>query len=359
MKLRRYAPVFLALLAVSVEFLSTGGGLRERFASPPPVAHAASAMEEKVVERVVAPGLVEPVSKELRLGFEISGVLEAFEVREGDIVRPGQVLAKLRQDEQRARLEEATALMLAARAEHAMRVAGARPAEIKRAEAALERASTWLDQTMRELERREVMIKSRSIGIEELERARRDVRLADAERREAEHSYALIQELFRREEVEMAGQRAAAAEAVVRQAEAALEKTRLRAPVAGAVLRIDAEPGETYSLFAPSPVLSLGDISVLNVRTEVDERDVGRVRVGQRAFILADALGGASIAGRVSRLELVMTPKRTRSGDPSEPVDRSVREVIVTLDDPGPLYSGMRVDVYIETGPPEKVESAR
>ena len=355
MKRRRYASIFLALLVVSVAIFLAEGGLGEPFASPQPVSHPALALED----RVVAPGLVEPVSKELRLGFEVSGVLETFLVREGDAVAAGQVLVQLRQDEQRARLEEATALMLAAKAEHAMRLAGARPAEIKRAEAALERAETWLEQTMRELERREVMIKSRSIGIEELERARRDVRLADAERREAEHSYTLIQELFRREEVEMAAQRAAAAEAVVRQAEAALEKTRLRAPVAGAVLRIHAEPGEAYSLFAPSPVLSLGDISILNVRAEVDERDVGRVRVGQQAFILADALNGRSVAGRVSRLELSMTPKRTRSGDPSEPVDRSVQEVIVTLDNPGPLYSGMRVDVYIETGPPEKVESAR
>ena len=54
-----------------------------------------------------------------------------------------------------------------------------------------------------------------------------------------------------------------------------------------------------------------------------------------------------------------MTPKRTRSGDPSEPVDRSVQEVIVTLDNPGPLYSGMRVDVYIETGSPEKAGAAK
>ncbi len=64
---------------------------------------------------------------------------------------------------------------------------------------------------------------------------------------------------------------------------ALLEKSRIRAPLTGVVLRLEAKVGE---IVAPSPELALaviGDTAHLRVRTEVDERDAGKVRIGQFA----------------------------------------------------------------------------
>ncbi len=314
-----------------------------------PATAAAARLEELAPGMVVAPGFVEPVSKELRLGFDISGVLDKLLVKEGQEVRAGQPLARLRQDEQQAALETARANLLAARADHDKHMAGARPAEIEKAQAALLRAETLLEQCSREVERREVMIKTKSIGIEELERALRDARVARYELDEARHQYSLVKELYRKEDIEIARRKLEAAEGEERRALAALDKTVLRSPVNGRVLRIFSDPGEAYSIFAPSAVLSVGDTSAMKVRVEVDERDIARVARGQKAYVSADAFGDKRFSGHVSSMELSMTPKRTRSGDPSEPVDRSVLEVLVTLDAPEGLYSGLRVDSFIAT----------
>ena len=96
----------------------------------------------------------------------------------------------------------------------------------------------------------------------------------------------------------------------------------------------------------------MGDTSVMRVRVEVDERDVARIKQGQKAYASADAFGDRRFTGVVSKLEQSMTPKRTRTGDPSEPIDRSVLEVLLTLDEAGGLYSGLRVDAFIQADPP-------
>lgn len=323
---------------------------RERFFLP--VGHGAALAREYTPGWVVAPGFVEPVTKELRLGFDMSGVIHGMLVKEGDMVKAGQPLAYLRQDEYKAALEEARSRLAEARADMEMHLSGARQEERDKAAAELERAKARNEQAQRENIHRQQQKGRGAFGIEDVQRAERDAIIATHELVIAQEQFDMTQQFYRVEEIEMARQRLNAALGNFAQAEAVLDKTFLRSPVNGKVLRIFSDPGEAYSIFAPMPVLSVGDVSTLNVRAEVDERDVARVKTGQKAFVAADAFGSARHAGAVSRMELSMTPKKTRTGDPSEPVDRSVLEVLVTLDEPGPFFSGMRVDVYIEGEPP-------
>ncbi len=349
---------FFALAAAPFEYLRQRNAALERGLLSLPVSHAAVLLEQRGPDRVVAPGFVEPASKELKLGFDLSGIIAEVLVTEGDAVRKGQVLARLRRKEYAAQLEEARASQRRAAADWAMHRAGSRQAERDRAVAELDRATVRLEQAKKEAERRVPMVRARSIGEEELERARRDRLVAEAEFIAARQSLALVNEKYRKEEMDMAEARLDQAAAAVDRAGAVLEKTELRAPADGTILRIHSDPGVACSLFSPSPVLSMGDISALNVRAEVDERDAGRVRAGQKAFVAAPAFADRIFAGSVLRLERSMTPKKNRSGDPSEPVDRSVLETLIRLDEPGPLISGMRVDAYIETGPPRGTGSA-
>ncbi len=347
----RFIVLGLVMIAVVSVLAFRQVGVEKRIAGLP-ASYAGALLEERGPDTVVASGLVEPKSKELKLGFEMNGVIAEVLVKEGDAVEAGQILARLGQNEEKARLEDARSAVLKASADLEMHLAGSRPEERKLAEAKLKRAQVWLDQVQRETERRSLMVQSRSIGREELERSQRDLRVAIHEHDMALNEDILVNELYRKEEIEMARQNLAMAEAQARTAEAMLEKTMLKAPVAGRVLRIFSDPGEPYSILSPSAVLSMGDTSVMNVRAEVDERDVGRVQPGQKAYVTATAFDGRKFQGKVSRIELSMTHKRTRSGDPSEPVDRSVLEVLVTLDAPGPLFSGQRVDVYIDGSAP-------
>lgn len=315
---------------------------------PMPRTAAAATLEERQPGWIVASGRVEPITKELALGFEMSGVIEEVLVAEGDHVEKGQPLVRLRADVETAQLEEARAQSLVALAEFEKLTNGSRPAEKSEALARVRRTRAVLEQTRSEAERRQRLVQQEALASEEGERALRDMHVAQQEHDEALQHFSLVVDMFRREDIMKAEQQLAAANAAVQSAEAVLRRTALRAPVTGTVLRVHGEPGEVFSLFAPTPVISVGDISTFNVRTEVDERDIGRVRIGQAAYVRADAYGSTRFPGKVTRIVLSLSPKRLRTGNPAEPVDRSVLEVLVTLEAPGPLVSGLRVDAYID-----------
>lgn len=133
--------------------------------------------------------------------------------------------------------------------------------------------------------------------------------------------------------------RAVAAARAARAAEAAararLDQYVLRAGIAGVVLRKDADPGD---LATPSRNLFiLGDPSLVRVTATVDERDIPRVMVGQRALMSSDAYPGRVYGGAVHDV--------TPGGDPTQ---RAFR-VRIWPDEPGALPMGLTLEVNIVT----------
>jgi multidrug efflux pump subunit AcrA (membrane-fusion protein) len=137
----------------------------------------------------------------------------------------------------------------------------------------------------------------------------------------------------------------AAAEAAVTQAEAALQAARaaldqatLRASFAGAATSLEVSPGET--VMPGQPVLTLADLSHLQVQTtDVSERDVARVSVGQQATVYVEPLR-MEAQGRVVR---IAWQAEVIGGD-------VVYAVVVELDEQPPgLRWGMSVEVEIAT----------
>ncbi|MGA8649095.1 MAG: efflux RND transporter periplasmic adaptor subunit [Xanthobacteraceae bacterium] len=147
------------------------------------------------------------------------------------------------------------------------------------------------------------------------------------------------------------------AQAEWRVAQAALEKTQVRAPADGVVLRVDAKNGELSVPAAGPPILAIGDVSALRVRAEVNEQDLGRIRVGQNVLVRAGAFHGREFEGKVSSVARVVGPSRINSGDPRKFSDVDVLEVLVDLPSPGPLVVGEQVDVYFKSDRSDQVET--
>ena len=120
----------------------------------------------------------------------------------------------------------------------------------------------------------------------------------------------------------------------------------IRAPHAGEVLQVNAKAGELASPSATQPLLILGDVSALRVRAELDERDLGNVKVGQAVIVHADAFGSREFAGKVSFIAPLVERGRLSARGQNSQTDIDVVEVQVDLTDPGPLTVGMKVDVY-------------
>jgi HlyD family secretion protein len=282
-------------------------------------------------------GEVEPASETIAIATDLAGVIAAVHVRAGDRVAAGAPLVSLDDRRLRAALAEAEAAVAAARASRDEAEASLASAEAERRRAALDAA------------------RYRDLARAELAASRQRFEAAEAEARKAEAAVAL------------ARARIAAAAASLQQAEAALararvdlDKTVLRAPIAGTVLRVNARPGEYAQPGAPEPLVVFGDLSALHVRVQLDEIDAPRLDEGApaRGFLRGDGTRSAPLA--FVRVEPLARPKRFLSNAPGERVDTRVVEAIYRLAPAAlPVQVGQMLDVFIEAAPRRPALAAR
>lgn len=298
----------------------------------------------------------------MRLAPEVGGRLIAIRVQEGDRVQPGMVVAVLDPTDLDLALRRARAELDQARAARRLLVAGARPEDLRQAEAELAASEANLRAARAELAAAEtelarleamVAIDAASRQQEDTARMRRDVAAAQvrsAEERVAAATAALdrLRAGARREELEGAAARVAAAEAQV----AALEKdraaTEVRAPVAGVVTERFLEPGE---LVAPrTPILVLADLERAWANVYLDEPLIGRVRLGQPATLFVDGIS-AGLAGTVTFISprAEFTPRNVQT---REERAKLVYRLKVTTDNrAGLLKPGMPVEAEVRLQP--------
>ncbi|GIW43082.1 MAG: hypothetical protein KatS3mg077_0364 [Candidatus Binatia bacterium] len=133
----------------------------------------------------------------------------------------------------------------------------------------------------------------------------------------------------------------------LKEAEAALDLARIRAPFAGQVIQIHTYPGEGVG---PDGVLELAKTDQMYAVAEVFENDIGWVRKGQRAVVTSPALP-APLAGTVERIGHKVGKLDALADDPAAKVDARVVEVFVRLDESEPVagLTNLQVEVLIDT----------
>lgn len=299
--------------------------------------------------RVAAGGLVEPASEERVIIPQLSGRLARVLIDEGDSVVAGQLLAEIENSEYRAAVAAAEAQVALRSAEHERLRNGARTEEIDQAAAVLAAAAAQERLAAAEATRRRSIAERGLISIEQREQADAQAAATRAERERAAAALALLKAGARREDLAAAEAALAAAVADRDRAAALLEKSLIRSPIDGTVLKRDQREGETVVALAPIPLARIGDLRRLQVRADVDELDIARIRVGQDAYVSSDAFPGQRFAGRVAHVSRRMGPRNQTSGDPAEKQDAKILEALITLDGQPPLPVGLRVDVFVAT----------
>lgn len=240
-----------------------------------------------LVQNVVAAGRVITTSRS-QVGVEITGIVQQRHVTEGDRVRPGDLLLTLRSDELAARLAEAQAALDNL---HSSR----RP----QAQAALEQSEFELEQASREAQRRQDLLKSRSIATELYEKAAQAEVVA---RSKAQQALLVAQALAPgASEERILTER-------LRAARAALDKTEIRAQFDGLILTRQVEPGDQVQ---PGRVLfEIARLDKAEVLVPVDERNLGVLAVGQTAICIADAFPDQRFEARVNFIAPAIDPQR-------------------------------------------------
>ena len=322
---------------------------RKRGDKPAPLTAAAVAQpasSPKTDWLASAPGRIEPRAGEIRIGTQVPGRVVESVVSTGDKVEAGQLLVRLDDEEARARLVAAEAEVAVRRRERDAENVTGDAQDRRAAEDALAAAERTMHATRIDLDRQQSALRQKTATSDDVNRARTAMVVAAeklVQERDALRRVAMRSGMPQPTRLE-AGLVAARAELVL--AEIAFERMRIRAASAGTVLQANVKVGE---FIAPSPeisVVTMGDISSLRVRAEVEERDVSKIRVGQRVVVRSDAFSGRDFEGRVASVAEYVGPPRLPSRGPRKPTDVDILEVMINLDGQPPLLAGMRADVF-------------
>jgi ABC exporter DevB family membrane fusion protein len=310
-------------------------------------AHASTPSEHLIA----GAGRVEPSSENIKLGSEINGKLKRIYVEEGDSVRRSQVLAELENSDYRAQVESAEAEVLQKQAELRKVINGARQQERREALSSVAEAEAVMNNARADMIRRRELFAAGVISREEDDRYEKEYEVAKARYDEMSQHHSLVDADAREEDHAIAQANLQLAQAQLGNARALLEKTYIRSPIDATVLRKHHREGESVSnsTSAPDPIFTIGDKSALRVRVDVDEADVSKLTVGQRAYVTADAYGDKRFPGHVVRIGEELGRKNVRTDEPTERVDMKILETLVELDKGVDLPIGLRVNAYIVT----------
>lgn len=331
-------------------------------ATPPPAETPAAGGATPLATSVGALGRVEPEGSVIRVAGPPGERLGELLVAEGERVVAGQVLARLESYSERlaereyaaAQLQEARARLEAetrfgqAQIEEARtrlsRLDEPQQLQIRSQEAVVERIRAELADAEANLARFQALWQEGAISQQELDQKALVVRQRQEDLQAAEATLNQLR-LARERDLRNAQAQVQAAEAALRRAqaqvqlqslarnlelaEARLERTLIRAPRAGQVLKIHTRPGEVIA--ANQGILELGNTDQMMVVAEVYETDILRVRPGQRATISNRVLP-ETLQGRVERVGLQIGKKDVLNTDPAADVDARVVEVYIRLD---------------------------
>jgi multidrug resistance efflux pump len=293
------------------------------------VPHEQSPGAEQVV--LACPGRIEGATETVKVGAGISGVLQMVPVEEGQWVNAGDVLARFDCADLEAESQVAESALEVAQQSRRRLLRGSREEERKEANATVVKGEAIGRQAGAAYDRTMHLFNRKVASQDDLDRARRDNEVSKASLRRAREHAQLIDAPPLPEEVAKADAEVELAQNRLLETRHRFDKCTIRAPISGVVLRRYLQAGESVSVTFPHVIVAVADTSKYRARGEVDERDVGRVALGQTVVVSADALSGA-ITGRVSSIGHAMGRKSVYSGEPSEKKDQDILEVVVDLD---------------------------
>ena len=293
-----------------------------------------------------APGRVEPKNGEYRIGTQTPGRVAEIAVQMNDRVFAGDLLVLIDDEDAQAKLAGVEAEAAVRKRERDAETVGRLALDRRIAEDAVASAERALFQARRDLDRATAGRRGNTTTDDDAVKGRAAVAAAkdklEAERQALRRMQATAgMPLPTRLESALT-----TARAELTLAESAVERARIRAASDGTVLQILTKAGETVAPGPDQALVIVGDLTGLRVRAEVEERDVSKVRAGQKVVIRSDAFPGRDFAGTVTTLGQSLAPPRLASRGPRRPTDLDALEVLIDVEAPGSLMPGMRADVF-------------
>ena len=249
----------------------------------------ATVQRRDIVAAVATTGKVNAmVGAEVRVGSRVSGLVRRLHANIGDVVQAGQIIAELERDDQEALLEQRRAELKVAEARLSS-VEALRPGEIQKAEAAVAEAEATADLARTVFTRQNALAARGLVAKESLDSARKERDVAEARVMSARRELELAKQRYV-EDLKSAKAQVEQASAAVRVLDAQVSYAIIRAPIAGIISSVSTQEGETVAASMSSPIfVTVIDLHKLQIDAFVDETDIGRIRVGQKATFTVDS----------------------------------------------------------------------
>lgn len=272
---------------------------------------------------VSATGTLSPVVS-VQVSSQVSGQIREIFVDFNSTVKENQLIARIAPETFEHKVRQAEADLEAARA-----AVGVQLAEVLRARANLAEAQ-------RDFDRKKMLVDKNYISPAERDKAQSLFDAATAALQVVESQAKNASAVVRQREAQLG------------QARVDLQRTEIRAPVNGIVVKRSVEPGQTVaaSLQAPEMFVIAKSLSDMQVEASIDEADIGRVKTGQAATFTVDAFPGRGFNGEVKQVRKAATVV-------SNVVSYTV---VVSASNPDlTLLPGMTANVRITTAQRDKV----
>ena len=281
-----------------------------------------ASLERGVVESTVsATGTCNAVV-DVQVGSQVSGNIKALYADFNTVVKAGQLVALIDPEMFRAKVAQAEAAWRnsVASLENARASATKSEADVSSAiaaeanqVAAIARARVAVADANTKLSRRVQMLKEHIISQEDLDTAKAaydeagaDLQAALAQRDAATHNVQAAQAALNaaQKQVAMFQAQVALSVATLNQARIDLAHTRITAPVDGTVVARHMDVGQTVAASFQTPTIFeiAQDLTKMQIDTNVDESDVGKLRVGQEATFTVDAYRGTAWKGPIIQI---------------------------------------------------------
>ncbi len=227
----------------------------------------AKASMVSITEKVSASGKIQP-EVEVKLASDVSGEIRELWIKEGDSVQKGQLLLKVRPDNYQSIVTRSSATL------------NSQKANLSQTTARLEQSKAQVERTKNEYERVQKLFAAKVASQAELEVAKAAFQGAEADFNSATQG------------IESSKYVVQSAAASLKEAQENLALTMITAPMGGIVSRLVVKKGERVVgtvQMAGTEMLRIADLNIMEVRVDVNENDIIRVKIGDTAIVDVDA----------------------------------------------------------------------
>ncbi|MGE0590418.1 MAG: efflux RND transporter periplasmic adaptor subunit [Cyclobacteriaceae bacterium] len=301
----------------------------------------ANAKKTSITEKVSASGTVQPVT-EVKLAPEVSGEIIELHVEDGDSVKLGEVLVKIRPDVWLSQLERSEATLNQQRA------------NVESAKAALSRSEATFIRAEQEFNRQQQLWNEKVISEAEWQLAQQNFKIAKNDLESAKQSLEAAKYIVR------------STEASVRESRENVRRTTVSAPMRGVISKLNVKKGERVvgtAQMAGTEMLRIADLNTMEVRVDVNENDIVRVHLNDTVMIEVDAYSNVDKVFKGVVTNIANTAKEKLSADAITEFEvrililRSSYEDLLKSGNRYPFRPGMTASVEIMTATKNNVLS--